>query len=310
MATTTTNFGWDIPQSTDLVKDGATAIAALGQDIDTALVDLKGGTTGQVLTKASNTDLDYTWVTDAGGDITGVTAGTGISGGGTSGTVTVTNSMATAITTAGDLIKGTGSGTFDRLGIGTTGQVLTVSSGAPAWATPATPASGMTLISTGSFSAVSSGDITGCFSGTYNAYHIEFSNFFASTGAPQVQIRYFSGTNTLYTDGMNGGVLRITHTGTSATGYGSYSSATAVIGIMGEEGNRPAGGFMNISANASGGCTATVQWKSHNNPNDQNNMGTYVGGFNTTNNTGITGIRVQTSSGTFSGTVRVYGLAN
>ena len=61
MATTTTNFGWDIPQSTDLVKDGATAIAALGQDIDTALVDLKGGTTGQVLSKASNTDLDFTW---------------------------------------------------------------------------------------------------------------------------------------------------------------------------------------------------------------------------------------------------------
>ncbi len=52
MATTTTNFGWDIPQSTDLVKDGATAIAALGQDIDTAFVDFKGGTTGQVLKKA------------------------------------------------------------------------------------------------------------------------------------------------------------------------------------------------------------------------------------------------------------------
>lgn len=62
MATTTTNFGWDIPQSTDLVKDGATAIAALGQDIDTALVDLKGGTTGQLLSKASGTDLDFTWV--------------------------------------------------------------------------------------------------------------------------------------------------------------------------------------------------------------------------------------------------------
>jgi len=62
MATTTTNFGWDIPQSTDLVKDGATAIAALGQDIDTALVDLKGGTTGQVLSKATNTDLDFTWI--------------------------------------------------------------------------------------------------------------------------------------------------------------------------------------------------------------------------------------------------------
>lgn len=66
------------------------------------------------------------WVSiGSSGDITGVTAGTGISGGGTSGTVTITNSMATEITAAGDIIVGTGSGTFDNLPIGTTGQVLT-----------------------------------------------------------------------------------------------------------------------------------------------------------------------------------------
>jgi hypothetical protein len=59
------------------------------------------------------------------GDITGVTAGTGISGGGTSGTVTITNDMATTITAAGDIVVGTGSGTYDNLPIGTTGQVLT-----------------------------------------------------------------------------------------------------------------------------------------------------------------------------------------
>jgi hypothetical protein len=117
MATTTTNFGWDIPQSTDLVKDGATAIAALGQDIDTALVDLKGGTTGQVLAKASATDLDYSWTTPEIGDITAVTAGTGISGGGTTGAVTITNSMATAIDAKGDLIVGTGADTFSRLAV-------------------------------------------------------------------------------------------------------------------------------------------------------------------------------------------------
>jgi hypothetical protein len=75
MATTTTNFGWDIPQSTDLVKDGATAIAALGQDIDTAMVDLKGGTTGQVLSKASGTDLDFSWSTVTSGGMTVLASG-------------------------------------------------------------------------------------------------------------------------------------------------------------------------------------------------------------------------------------------
>ena len=89
MATTTTNFNFPIPQSTDLVKDGATAIAALGTSVDTQFVDLKGGTTGQILSKASNTDLDYTWTSPNPGDITGVTASSPLTGGGTSGDVTV-----------------------------------------------------------------------------------------------------------------------------------------------------------------------------------------------------------------------------
>jgi hypothetical protein len=66
------------------------------------------------------------WVASgATGDIEGVTAGVGISGGGTSGTVTITNDMATTITASGDIVVGTGSGTYDNLPIGTTGQVLT-----------------------------------------------------------------------------------------------------------------------------------------------------------------------------------------
>jgi len=64
------------------------------------------------------------FATPASGDIEGVTAGTGISGGGTSGTVTITNSMATAMTTKGDLIVATGSGAFVRQGVGSNNQVL------------------------------------------------------------------------------------------------------------------------------------------------------------------------------------------
>jgi hypothetical protein len=67
---TTTNFGWTTPADTDLVKDGAAAIRTVAGNIDTSLVDLKGGTTGQVLTKASNTDLDFNFTTIAAGGMT------------------------------------------------------------------------------------------------------------------------------------------------------------------------------------------------------------------------------------------------
>ena len=63
MATTTPNFGWSVPTSSDLVKNGATAIETLGDSIDASLVDLKGGTTGQVLSKATGPDMDFTWTT-------------------------------------------------------------------------------------------------------------------------------------------------------------------------------------------------------------------------------------------------------
>ena len=97
------------------------------------------------------------WVASgATGDIEGVTAGVGISGGGTSGTVTITNSMATEITASGDIIVGTGSGTFDNLPIGTTNQVLTadttVSPYKVKWATPATSSQKIIQMVTGTYS--------------------------------------------------------------------------------------------------------------------------------------------------------------
>jgi hypothetical protein len=92
----TTYFGWETPDDTDLVKDGAAAIRTLGQAIDTSMQDLEGGTTGQILSKNSNNDMDFVWITNDVGDITAVTAGTGISGGGTTGAVTV--SIDTAVT--------------------------------------------------------------------------------------------------------------------------------------------------------------------------------------------------------------------
>ena len=198
MATTTPNFGWPVPTSTDLVKDGATAMEALGDAIDTSMVDLKGGTTGQILSKASGTDMDFTWIANDQGDITGVTAGTGISGGGTSGTVTITNSMATEITAAGDIIVGTGSGTFDNLPIGTTGQILTadttVSPYKVKWSTPSASASGLTLVKSQTIgSTVSSVTVTDAFSSTYDNYLITLNG---GSGSTDFNIRLTLGSTT------------------------------------------------------------------------------------------------------------------
>jgi hypothetical protein len=105
---TTTNFGWETPDDTDLVKDGAAAMRTLGSSIDTSFVDLKGGTTGQVLSKASNTDLDYTWVTtdDA-------------------------NAIQNAIVDAkGDLVAATANDTPARLAVGADGTSLVANSAA------------------------------------------------------------------------------------------------------------------------------------------------------------------------------------
>ena len=148
MATTTPNFGWSVPTSSDLVKNGAVAIETLGDSIDASLVDLKGGTTNQVLAKNSNTDMDFKWVSDATG---------------------MTNPM----TTTGDTIYSSSGSTPARLGIGSTGQVLTVAGGVPTWAT-AGGASGLTLVTRQSFSGVADTSTTfdGRFTSTYKSYLI------------------------------------------------------------------------------------------------------------------------------------------
>ena len=293
---TTTNFGWETPDDTDLVKDGAAAIRTLGQSIDTSLMDLEGGTTGQILAKNSATDMDFVWTTPNPGDITEVTAGVVISGGGTSGAVTVTNSMATAITTAGDLIKGTGSGTFNRLGLGSTSQVLTVVAGAPAWATPTS--GGMTLISTTSLSG-SSTTISSIPSTYKNLIinivdHLQVTsngNFSMAVNGAATSNNYFNfntcagsfndGQNT--TAKLNGGQLVYTGGGESNWNIyiDNYASSTAYKSWMSN------GAFYSINSRYDTSQT----------------FGNY------TASTAISSLTFATSAGTFTGSVLLYGVS-
>lgn len=119
MANPTTNFGWVMPTSTDLVTDLPADFAIFGQAVDTSMADLKGGTTGQVLSKATNADMDFTWVAQDD-----------------------SNAIQNAIVDAkGDLITATAADTPARLAVGATnGMTLQVDSSTATglkWATPA-----------------------------------------------------------------------------------------------------------------------------------------------------------------------------
>ena len=138
------------------------------------------------------------WVASgATGDIEGVTAGTGISGGGTSGTVTITNSMATEIDAKGDLVVGTGADTFARLAVGTNDYVLTSASGETTglkWAAPAGGGAGnLTELASGSLSGSS---LTFSSLSTYKNLILKLNDVAPSTAADcRVRINNNSGSN-------------------------------------------------------------------------------------------------------------------
>ena len=103
----TPNFNWSTPDNTGLVKNGALDIRTLGNAIDASLVDLKGGTTGQVLAKASGTDMDFSWVAQDD-----------------------SNAIQNAIVDAkGDIITATAADTPARLAVGANDLLVTAASG-------------------------------------------------------------------------------------------------------------------------------------------------------------------------------------
>ena len=103
-----------------------------------------------------------------------------------------TTGMTNPMTTTGDMVYSSSGSTPARLGIGSTGQVVTVAGGIPSWATPASGA--MTLITRQTASGVAALTIDNCFTSTYKTYLIVAEKFYAATGTDDLGFELRFGT--------------------------------------------------------------------------------------------------------------------
>ena len=237
---TTTNYAWETPDDTDLVKDGAAAIRTLGSSIDTT-------------TKALNPS-----------------------------------------TTLGDIeYRSSTANTNTRLGIGTTGQVLAVVGGVPAWATAS--AGALTLIATTNASAAS-GSVTfsSCFSSTYRNYLVNIDGALsASSGFIQIQMR---AGGTTQTTNYYGGRYQI---GTTNTAYSVGQTNASSWEITDGSSNK-----FTITANIMNPHVGKVQMNTRYFTRNGDTGGIQHGFIDTTTSYDS---MVVAFSGNYTGTISVYG---
>jgi hypothetical protein len=275
MATTTPNFGWPVPTSTDLVKDGATAIEALGDSIDASLLDLKGGTSGQVLAKNSNTDMDFVWV--AQDDSNAI--------------------QNTIVDAKGDLIAATAADTPARLAVGTNGQVLTADSTAATglkWA--AASAGALILVNASTVSATQTTNIDNVFTTAYRNYFIEIDGVRSNNDYSGIKLRAGGTTTTSYASTF----LRWTST-----------PAVTIIGTLGSMilgGNGTAAYLGEITLFAPNVATKTKAYGTISGKDSTTTDETRTSTAYENSNTQFDGLQFTCDSGTFTGEIRIYGL--
>jgi hypothetical protein len=252
------------------------------------LVDLKGGTTGQVLTKASGTDMDFSW--------------------------TAVDPLV-ILDAKGDLITATAADTPARLAVGTNNQVLTADSSTATglkWASPSS-GGGLTLLATATPSAAASFNFTSI-SGSYKNLVMVWRNFQASAGGTFATMTLNNDTGSNY----DFQTLRIKSQGTNiAVDAADGGPTTSMMG--GTSANQAFGGqFGGLAIQTAGrgwlriynytiAANTFYDWhsKSYDNTVPQS-IGTHGwGGYQAS--AAITRIDVTASGGTLTGTCYLYG---
>jgi hypothetical protein len=261
------------------------------------MADLLGGTSGQILAKNSNTDMDFVWIANDQGDITGITATSPLTGGGTSGAITV----------------GIQDGTTAQKGAvqleNSTSSTSTTTAAVPASVKAAydlANASSLTLINSTTFSGASNVAIDNVFTSTYSNYFIQ-TNFTSSGSTDQaISMRLRTGGadvtgNDYLTDGVRAYPSAIAYVGGTLTSWvlHNISSVNAenahhTIQLLGPQLANPT----KITSFGFGYTSVTFGTNSIH-QSGRHGLSTAYDGF-----------KLFVSSGNIAGTVKIYGYKN
>jgi hypothetical protein len=304
---TTTNYGWDTPDDTDLVKDGAAAIRTLGSSVDTTTKALNPSTTlGDIEYRSATANTNTRLPLGTAGQVLKVNSGA------TAPEWATDNSgMSNPMTTTGDTIYSSSGSTPARLGIGTAGQVLTVNSGAtaPEWGNAPVAGANWTLLNSGGTSLSGSTTTVSGISGkdkimilwkaasTTSAGSYLYVRINTDTGSNYYSFGYVLVFDTLYdASGSH-----------SASGTGGGAASGFELGTTGAATGQCFGNLLITGANSSG--VKVMQGVGGSTSVSATDRCYSFGGYYDSSST-ISSVSLRTDAGTFdNGTIYVYGSA-
>ena len=285
MTNPTSNYGWQMPTATDLVTDLPADFVVFGQAVDTSLVDLLGGTTGQVLAKASNANMDFVWSADASGI------------------------PATILDAKGDIIAATAADTASRLAVGANNTVLTADSAQATglkWATPTTAAKSYALLNAGGTNLTAATTITVSGLSGYDNLAVVVVNASASANST-FTMRFNTDSGANYVLAGPNLVWATTYASGNFSRFGNVAGTRIDIGQLSTNASSElSGGLLMFGANSTGGKAYTGTWGSSDGGGTSNAANTLSGLYMGTSV--VSSVSIISDTGNFdAGKIYIYG---